>query len=140
MKTTYVMKNLIEELKQDPIIKAADKTAVIIGEICSKIQKEENSKLDPLDVDYLEKHGPSGSHVYLTLWIPPLRTPKEFSCLTMEYDALTGWSVCYYYDFGRTNTFIMKKRHDIKGDNPNMVMTEFGKIYKAYLGKNEINP
>jgi hypothetical protein len=134
------MKNLIDEIKKkDPEISVDDDTAMIILEISQKIQKEEDAKCGDSELMFLRQNAPSGAHVYLTLWIPPLRNPKEFSCLTLEYDALSGWSVAYYYDWGKSGNFVLRKRHDIKWGNPNMIMTEFGKIYKAYLGKNAIN-
>jgi len=138
MKTTYIIKALIDEIKEDPSIKAADETSIIIKEICDKIQEQEDQKCSDEELVFNRQNAPSGASIYLTLPIPPQRDPKEYSYITLEFDALTGWSVGYYIDFGKTGKFKLRKRHDVKYDNPNTIMTEFGKIYKAYLGKQAI--
>jgi hypothetical protein len=135
MKSSHVIQKVIEELKKDPAIKKADDDRVIMEELCKKIQTEEDAKLDVEIRNYMKDHGPRGVAVLLTLHIPYQRNPKEFSYITLEYDALAGWSVCYYIDFGKTNQYKLKKRHDIKAENPNHIMTEFAKILKTYLRK-----
>ena len=135
MKTSTVLQKVIEELKsKDLAIKKADDDRVIMEELCKKIQSEEDNKLDKEIFEFLKENGPRGNAVLLTLHIPYQRHPKEFSYITLENDALTGWSVCYYVDFGKTTQYKLKKRHDIEATGPNYIMTEFAKILKRYLG------
>ncbi len=135
MKTSTVLKQVIEEIKaKDPAVKKADDDRVTMEELCKKIQVEEDSKLDKEILTFLKENGPSGNAVLLTLHIPHQRHPKEFSYITLENDALTGWSVCYYIDFGKTTQYKLRKRHDIEATGPNYIMTEFAKILKKYLG------
>lgn len=139
MKSTTTIQKVIEEIKGDPTIRNRDDDLVIIMELCKKIQAEEDSKLDEDVLSFMKENGPHGAAILLTLSIPYQRHQKEFSYLTLEYDGLSGFSVCYYVDFGRTTRYKLKKRHDINTDKPNHVMTHFAKIYKAYLGKEVIN-
>lgn len=139
MKTTTILQKVIEEIKTDPSIRNSDQDMVIMTELCNKIQEEENKKLETSVLQYLTENGPRGAAILLTLSIPYQRNPKEFSYLTLENDALTGWSVCYYVDFGKTGRNKLRKRHDIGATNPNHIMTKFAKIYKSYLGKIEDN-
>ena len=135
MKSSTVIQKVIEELKsKDPVIKKADDDRVTMEALCKKIQAEEDKKLDKEILAFLKENGPSGSAVLLTLHIPHQRHPKEFSYITLENDALTGWSVCYYVDFGKTTRYKLRKRHDIEAMNPNHIMTEFAKVLKRYLG------
>lgn len=137
MEGTTILKQIIEEIKSDPFIRAGDNDVVIVKEICNKIQKEENKKLDGKVLKDLLEHAPKGASIYLTLPIPYQKHPKEVSYITLERDALDGWCVCYYIDFGKTGINKLKKRHEIPTTNPNHVMTKFAKIYKGYLGKEE---
>lgn len=139
MKTTDIMQKMIDEIKNDPEIREKDNETIIVKELCTKIQSDENAKLSEQDLKFLLENGPSGALIYLTLIIPPQRNQKEFSYLTLENDPLTGWSVGYYVDFGKTKNYKLKKRHDIKAERANYIMTNFAKIYKAYLGKQAIN-
>lgn len=138
MKSTYILKEVIEEINKDPKIKQVDDDIVIMRELCNKIQKEENGKMDKEKLENFLKNSPSGAMIFLTLSIPYQRNKKEVSYITLENDGLDGWCVCYYVDFGGTGVNKLKKRHDIDSINPNHVMTKFAKIYKLYLGK-EIN-
>jgi hypothetical protein len=134
MKSTTTLQKVIEEIKSDPAIRNRDDDMVVMKELCTKIQTEEDNKLDVAIRNYMKEHGPSGAAVLLTLSIPYQRNPKEFSYLTLEHDALSGWSVCYYIDFGKTGSNKLRKRHEIDSVNPNHIMTRFAKIYKEYLG------
>jgi hypothetical protein len=135
MKSTTTLQQVIQEIKNDPATRNRDDDMVIMKELCKKIQTEEDKKIDTKVLEYMREHGPSGTAVLLTLSIPYQRNPKEFSYLTLEHDPLSGWSVCYYIDFGQTGSNKLKKRHDIESVNPNHIMTRFAKIYKEYLGK-----
>ena len=139
MKSSYIIQDVIKEINSDPMIKAKDDERIIMAELCNKIQVEENGKLTKDELDYLDENGPKGAAVFLTLYIPFQRNPKELSYLTLENDPLTGWSVCYYIDFGKTGQYKLRKRHEIKAEKPNHIMTQFVKIYKAYLGKEAHN-
>lgn len=134
MKSSTVLQKVIEEIKNNPAIKKADDDRVMIEELCKKIQAEEDAKLAEDVLSFLKENGPSGSAVLLTLSIPYQRNPKEFSYLTLENDALAGWSACYYVDFGKTTRYKLRKRHDIKSESPNHIMTAFAKVLKGYLG------
>jgi DNA repair photolyase len=139
MKTTHILKQAIEEIKADPMIKQKDDDQIIMSELCDKIQIEQNGKLTKDALDFLDEHGPSGVAVFLTVMVPFQRNHKELSYLTLENDALSGWSIAYYIDFGSTGQYKLKKRHEIKSTKPNFIMTEFAKVYKAYLGKEAHN-
>jgi hypothetical protein len=134
MKSTTTLQKVIQEIQTDPAIRNRDEDMVVMKELCSKIQTEEDDKLDVEIRNYMKNHGPRGAAVLLTLSIPYQRNPKEFSYLTLEYDALQGWSVCYYIDFGKTGSNKLRKRHVIEAANPNHIVTRFAKIYKEYLG------
>ena len=134
IKGTKILKQIIEEIKQDPSIRAKDDDMVILREICNKIQDEEDSKLSKEDLTYLKENGPSGAIVLLSLYIPYQHSPKETCYLTLENDPLSGMSVCHYVDFAKSGKSKLKKRHDMDAQNPNHVMTRFAIIYKEYLG------
>lgn len=139
MKTTNILKKAIDEIKADPMIKQKDDDQIIMSELCNKIQVEQNLKLTKDELDFLDANGPAGVAVFLTVMIPYQRNPKETSYLTLENDPLTEWSIAYYIDFGGTGQYKLRKRHDIKSSKPNFIMTEFAKVYKAYLGKEAHN-
>lgn len=139
MKTTHIIQKVIEEINTDPMIKKKDDDALMIRELCNKIQNQEDTKLSKEELKTKEDNAPQGVAVCLTLSIPYQRNPKELSYLTLENDPMGEWSVCYYVDFGATGQNKLKKRHDIKATAPNFVMTNFAKIYKAYLGKEAKN-
>jgi hypothetical protein len=133
------MKKVIEEINADPMIKKKDDDALMVRELCNKIQVQEDEKMSDIDLQEMKLNAPQGVAICLTLSIPYQRNPKEVSYLTLENDPMGGWSVCYYVDFGGTGQNKLKKRHDIDATAPNFIMTEFAKIYKAYLGKEAIN-
>lgn len=135
MKTTHIIKKVIAEINADPMIKKKDDDALMVRELCNKIQEQENEKLSKEELKTLKDNAPRGIAICLTLSIPYQRNPKEVSYLTLENDPMGGWSVCYYVDFGGTGSNKLKKRHDIEATAPNFIMTHFAKIYKAYLGK-----
>jgi len=129
-----ILQKVIEEIKSDPYIKARDDDDIIIAELCKKIQKQEQEKMDPLTIDIMEKNM-GGANTYLVLPVPYQRSPKESCFITLERDPLDGWSVCYYVSFGTAENYIIKKRHTIESTKPNHIVTGFAKIYKKYLGK-----
>jgi len=138
--SSTILQKVIEEIKGDPGIRQRDDDAIIINELCMKIQKEEDDKYSDIELQKMRLNGPKGAVVYLTLSIPHIKHPKEVSYLTLENDPLTGWSVAYYVDFGGVGQNKLKKRHDIEATKPNHIVTSFAKIYKHYLGKRAIKP
>ena len=139
MKGTSILQKVIDEINLDPIIKSHDDDLVIMNELCTKIQNQEIKKLTERQLKDIEVDAPSGANIYLTIPVPYQKHIKEVNCITLEHDALSGWSVCLYVDFGHTGYYKLKKRHDINATKPNQIVTEFAKIYKAYLGKETNN-
>ena len=139
MNSTHILKQIIDEIKTDPIIKDEDDTIAIMRELCKKIQKEEDEKISDDEKEFFNEHSPKGAMIFLTIKVPYQKHQKEVSYLTLENDGLDGWSACYYVDFGGTGKNKLKKRHDIGAQNPNHVVTAFAKIYKRYLGREADN-
>jgi hypothetical protein len=139
MKGSTILQKVIEEIMSDPLIKEKDNDLIIMNELCMKIQKQEMGKLNADDNKIIEEHAPSGANIYLTLPIPYQKNIKEVSCLTLQNDPLSGWSVCFHVDFGGTGSYKLKKRHDIESTKPNHIVAGFARIYKAYLGKETSN-
>ena len=135
MKTTTILQAIIQEIQTDPSIRDRDSNMVIMRELCKKIQAEEDEKITEEALSYMKEHGPQGASVFLTLWIPFQKHPKETSYITLEHDALEDWSVCYYVDFGKSGRNKLRKRHEIGYTKPNQILTKFAKIYKEYLGE-----
>lgn len=139
MKSSHILQAVIDEINSDPMIQAKNDDQIVMTELCKKIQKEQDTKLSSDALDNLKENGPDGVAVFLSLMVPAQRNPKEVSYLTLENDPLDGWSTCYYVDFGGTGQYKLKKRHVIKAEKPNHIMTNFVKVYKAYLGKEAHN-
>jgi hypothetical protein len=139
MKGSTILQKVIEEIKSDPFIKEKDNDLIIMNELCTKIQNQEMAKLNADDNKIIEEHAPSGANIYLTLPVPHQKNIKEVNCITLQKDPLYGWAVCFYVDFGGIRNYKLKKRHDIESEKPNHIVTEFARIYKAYLGKETSN-
>jgi hypothetical protein len=139
MKGTTILQKVIDEINLDPMVKIKDDDLIIMNELCMKMQNQEMEKLHPIKRGVFEKCSPSGSNIYLTVPVPHQKHIKETNCITLQNDPLSGWSVCFYVDFGGTGQYKLKRRHDIESTKPNHVVTEFARIYKAYLGRNTVN-
>lgn len=139
MNSSTILQQVIDEIENDPSVKKADDDIVIMRELCDKIQKEEDVKISDDKREFFIEHAPNGSMIFLTLTIPHQKHVKEVSYLTLENDVLDGWCVGYYVDFGGTGVNKLKKRHDLKAENPNHIMTAFAKLYKKYLGREANN-
>jgi hypothetical protein len=139
MKGSTILQQVIKEIMSDPFIKENDNDLIVMNELCTKIQNQEMAKLNSDDNKIIEEHAPSGANIYLTLPVPYQKNVKEVSCITLQKDPLSGWAVCFHVDFGGTKSYKLKKRHDIEATKPNHIVTEFARIYKAYLGKETSN-
>lgn len=139
MKGTTILQKVIDEINLDPMIKNKDDDLIVMNELCMKMQNQEMEKLVPVERSSFEDHSPSGSNIYLTIPVPHQKHIKEINCITLQNDPLSGWSVCFYTDFGGIGKYKLKRRHDIESTKPNHIVTKFAKIYKAYLGRKTNN-
>lgn len=139
MKGSTILQKVIEEINSDPLVRSKDDDMIVMNELCTKIQAQEFEKLNAEQQDEIENKAPKGANTYLTIPVPYQKHFKEVNCLTLQNDPLSGWSVCLHVDFGGIGKYKLKKRHDIEATNPNHIVTEFARIYKAYLGRNTVN-
>lgn len=124
-----VLKDLLKELKDDPIL---DK----IRKMCDRISDEEKENIKHLEIL------PTGPNRFLVLEVPG-RTSDEIAFLALERESEDVWLLVlltttikeYALKDRRSLSILKRKVWPINDSRPEIILTEYAKRYKFLRGE-----